>query len=87
MDWYCVQIEHTRLTRPLNETFRNLLIDQYVALGQPSNCRVYISVDLDGSYSYFFSPGAVERLQAFVRFWRGIAIPQPANLPQMQVAV
>ena len=87
MDWYCVHIEHTRLTRPLNETFRNLLIDEYVDLGQPRNCRVDVRENPEGGYSYFFSPGAFERLQPFVRFWQGVAISEPPNLRHLQVVV
>ncbi len=87
VDWYCVHIEHTRLTGPLNQTFRNLLIDEYAKLGQPRNCRVYVRANWDGSYSYFFSPGAAERLEPFVRFWQGVAISEPTNLLHMQVAV
>ena len=87
MDWHCVHIEHMRLARPLNETFRNLLIDEYVDLGQPRNCRVYVRENPEGGYSYFFSPGAGERLEIFVRFWRGVPVSEPTNLQHLQVVV
>ena len=87
MDWYCVRIEHMRITKALNETFRNLLIDEYADLGQPDNCRVYVRVNPDGGYSYFFSPGAATHFQKFLEFWEGIAIAEPTNLLNMQVVI
>ena len=86
MDWYCVQIEHKRLAMAINVTFRNMLIAEYRALGQPHNCRVYRETHADG-YSYFFSPDAAETLRAFVNFWEGFGVSQPTNLAQMEIIV
>jgi hypothetical protein len=85
MDWYCMPIEHTPLRRPLNETFRTLLIDEYAELGQLDNCRIYVSANQDAGYSYYFSPGAAARLQPPLRFWQGVPISEPPNLEHIVV--
>ena len=87
MDWHCVHIEHTRLLYTVDVTFRNMLRGEVRALGQPANCRVYRRVHPDEAYSYFFSPGATESLEAFVRFWEGFACPAPADLDNLEVVI
>jgi hypothetical protein len=80
MEWHCVHIEHMRLLYTVDVTFRNMLRREYLVLGESTNCRVYRQVHPDQAYSYFFSPGASESLEVFVRFWEGFACPEPANL-------
>jgi hypothetical protein len=87
MDWHCVRIEHMRLTRPLNETFRNLLIEEYAEMGQPDTCRVYVRADPGGGYAYFFSPGASRHFQEFLAFWKSVALAEPTNLLNMEVVI
>ena len=79
MGWYCVHIEHIRLSNALNVTFRNLLLQEYRSLGEPANCRVYRRQRVDGSNTYYFSPGAYEALKAFVNFWEGHECAQPTD--------
>ena len=40
MEWYCVHIEHIRVALPMSVTFRNMLIKEYNALGQPDNSGI-----------------------------------------------
>lgn len=87
MGWYCVYIEHMRLTDAVNTTFRNMLIDEYRDKGQPRDCRVYLRADPKGGYSYYFSPVAAKTLEKFMRFWEGFGCPEPTNLLQMEVVV
>ena len=79
MGWYCVHIEHMRLSDPLNVTFRNLLIGEYRSLGQPSNCRVHRRRHMNSSVTYYFSPGAYEAMTAFVSFWKGTECAEPTD--------
>jgi len=87
MAWWCVQVAHTRVSRAVNLTFRNMLIDEYRALGQPNGCHVYRRVRADDSVSYFFAPAAGEALAAFVNFWEGYECSEPTNLAEMDVII
>jgi hypothetical protein len=87
MAWCCVHIEHTRVSRAVNLTFRNMLIDDYRELGQPKDCHVYRHARPDGSINYFFSPTAAEAMAVFVDFWGGYEYVEPTNLAQMDVMI
>lgn len=87
MSWYCVHIDHKRLSTPLNLTFRNLLTAEYRALGEPSECRVYRDYHTDGSYSYMFSPAAAEKMAVFLDFWEAFRISDPKELGHMRLIV
>ena len=87
MAWCCVHIAHTRVSRAVNLTFRNMLIDEYRELGEPKGCHVYRHDHADGSYTYFFSPAAAEALAVFVDFWDGYGCGEPTNLTQMDVVI
>ena len=60
-----------------------MLVAEYRDLGQPDNCRVYRHLHEDGSYSYYFSPGAVQVMKAFLNFWQAFGVAEPANLDLM----
>ena len=85
--WHCIHIEHVRLIKALDVTFRQMLISEYVDLGQPDNCRVYRWKHEDGGYSYYFSPGAVQAMGAFVHFWHAFGVFEPGNLAHMEVII
>ena len=85
--WSCVHIQHTRVARAVNLTFRNMLIDEYKELGEPRDCNVYRRVRPDQAVSYFFSPAAAHALAAFVNFWDGYECIQPTDLAQMDVII
>jgi hypothetical protein len=85
--WYCVYVEHLRLTLAVDVTFRNMLISEYLEIDSPENCWVYRKVHGDCSYSYFFSPEATEALEAFIRFWGGFGCSEPTGLHQMEVVL
>ncbi len=87
MGWYCVHVEHMRLTAAVNTTFRKMLVDAYRDHGEPTDCRVYLRADPDGALSYFFSPVAAKTFERFIQFWEGFGCPQPTNLDQMQVVL
>lgn len=87
VDWFCVHIEDLHRSQAVNTTFRKMLIDEYRANGEPLDWRVYLRADPDGSYSYFFSPGAAKALKAFLSFWEGVGCPEPTNLHQMEVVL
>ena len=87
MEWHCVHIEHTRLLYAVDVTFRIMLRGEIRVLGLPAICRVYRRVHPDQAYSYFFSPGASESLEAFIRFWEGFACPEPADLGHLEVVI
>ncbi len=87
MGWYCVPIEHMRLTNTVNTTFRKMLNDEYREHGEPRGCRVYLRSDPDGGYVYFFSPAAAASLERLIKFWEGFGCPQPVNLDQMEVVL
>jgi len=81
--WYCVQIDHPRLVRTIDLTFRNVLVGEYRDLGQPENWRVFRKSFDDGSHCYFFSPEAARQLAALVNWWQGIEVPEPQDLDEM----
>ena len=85
--WYCVHIEHIRLVKSVDITFRNMLLSEYVALGQPAGCRVYRHLHPDNGRSYYFSPEAVRTFRMFVIFWEGFGVSEPsiANLMDMDL--
>lgn len=87
MGWYCVHIDHKRLAAPVNHTFRNMLIAEYRALGEPKDCRVYRDFHTDGSFSYLFSPAAAEKMAVFVDFWEAFGISEPTDLTHMRLIV
>jgi hypothetical protein len=67
--------------------FQTLLVEEYVALGRPENCRVYRrGSDLEG-YSFFFSPVAAEKLDAMLKVWQGISVSEPTNLQNMVIII
>jgi hypothetical protein len=82
-----VHIQHTRVARAVNLTFRNMLIDECRECEAPDDCHVYRHVRADGSISYFFSPAGSEALAAFVNFWEGYGCVKPTNLAQMEVTI
>jgi hypothetical protein len=87
MDWHCVHIQQTRVSRAVNLTFRNMHIDEYRELGQPKDCHVYRLIRADTSVSYFFSPVAAGALVVFVDFWEGYDCVEPTNLAQMDIVI
>jgi hypothetical protein len=87
MGWCCVHIAHTRVSRAVNLTFRNMLTDEYRELGEPKSCHVYRHAPADGSFTYFFSPAAAKALVVFVDFWEGYECVEPANLAKMDIIV
>jgi len=87
MHWSCVHIEHMRLTWALQVTFHSLLLSEYEAKDRPRSCSVYLSANSDGSYTYFFSPGATLILDRFLRFWEATSCPEPANLVDLSIAL
>ena len=85
--WYCVYLDPTRRVRAVMAAFQTLLVEEYVALGRPENCRVYRrGNDADG-YSYFFSPVAAEKLDAMLKVWQGISVSEPTNLQNMVIII
>jgi hypothetical protein len=87
LEWYCVHIAFARVSRAVNLTFRNMLMDEYRELGEPKGCHVYCHALTDGSFTYFFSPAAAEALAVFVYFWEGYKCVEPTNLAQMDVTI
>ena len=87
MGWYCVHIEHMRLTDTVNAAFRKMLIDEYRDHGEPRDCHVYLRSDPDGGCSYYFSPAADKTLETFIDFWEGFGCPEPTNVNQMEVVL
>ena len=87
MGWYCVHVEHQRLSTPLNTTFRNMVLAEYRKLGEPVNCRVYRRQHVNSSVTYYFSPGAYETLAALVNFWHGTECPEPADHIGLEVMI
>jgi len=85
--WSCVHIEHMRLTRALQSTFQSLLLSEFEVEGQPGNCRVYLSANSDGSYTYYFSPRATLVFDRFLKFWEATSCPEPTNLLNMSIAL
>ena len=86
MSWYCVHIEHIRVAKAVNATFRNMLIDEYRKQGSPRGCHVYLN-SAPGGYFYYFSPAAAEALKVFMRFWEGYGVPEPTHWHQMEVVI
>jgi hypothetical protein len=85
--WYCVYLDPTRRVRAVMNAFQTLLVEEYVALGRPENCRVYRrGSDIEG-YTFFFSPIAAVKLDAMLKIWKGIGISEPTNLQQMDIIV
>jgi hypothetical protein len=84
LGWFCVHIEHARLTRPVNATFRNLLVQEYLHLGRQSDCYVYSKRSAEGGHVYYFSPGAAQRFRHLIEFWNGIGISEPATLDGLE---
>ena len=82
MSWYCVHIEHMRVAKAENITFRNMLIEEYQKHGSPRDCHVYLKSA--GGYFYYFSPAASEALGVFMRFWEGYGVPEPSQWHQME---
>jgi hypothetical protein len=64
-----------------------LLLEEYRDLGQPDNCRVYSKTHPNGSYSYFFSPGAAEAFKVFLNFWEGSEVPEPTDIDDMVIVI
>ncbi len=87
MDWYCVQIEPTRLARTINLTFRTMLLDEYRRRGITSYCHVYFAPTSNGMSSYYFTPVAAQILADFIRLWEGHKVPEPANFATMEIVV
>ena len=83
VSWYCVHIEHERLCEAINVTFRNMLIAEYRAFDEPKECRVFRDYHTNGSYSYYFSPAAADKLAALIELWNGFGVSDPTNLSHM----
>jgi hypothetical protein len=87
LDWYYVHIEHTRLTRAINATFRNMLAKEFIYLGRPADCDVYARPNRDGGYAYFFSPGAARHFRSMIAFWEGISVSEPMDARDMEIVI
>ena len=87
MQWYCVRIDHVRLAIPINVTFRNMLVDEYRDLGEPSHFRVYRRGNSNGPFSYFFPPDTAAMVMAFLNFWNAYAVSEPEGLEEMEVVI
>lgn len=86
MGWYCVHIEHIRVEKATNATFRKMLIEEYRGHNSPHACHVYVD-RTPGGYFYFFSPDAGEILESFVEFWKGFECPEPTDLERMELVI
>src|SRR5215210_5040640 len=85
--WYCVYLEHPRLVGAIDVTFRNMLLGEYIELGEPESCYVYRKTFPNQSLGYYFSPEAVELLEAFVNFWDGMEVPEPSNMDELTLLI
>src|SRR4051812_15196061 len=85
--WYCIHIDHPRLVSAVDVTFRNMLVGEFIEMGEPANCRVYRKTLPNGSYCYFFSPEASERFRVLVNFWDGVEVPVPQDLGEMAIVL
>jgi hypothetical protein len=68
-------------------SFETLLIEEFIELGQPENCRVYRRGGADDGYGYFFSPVAGTVFDTMLRLWNGVGVSEPTNLHLMQVII
>jgi hypothetical protein len=85
--WYCVYLDPTRRARAAMVAFQTLLVEEYVAVGRPENCRVYRRGNEVEGCSFFFSPIAAEKLSAMLKIWKGIGVSEPTNLQNMAIII
>ena len=86
MGWYCVHIEHIRVAKAVNTTFRKMLLDERRDIDQPRDCHVYHDSTPGGDF-YYFSPTAAQSLEVFVDFWQGFGVPEPTLWNQMEKVI
>jgi hypothetical protein len=85
--WYFVNIDHPRSARAVNTAVETLLVEEFIALGRPKNCRVYRKGDEFQGFSYFFSPRAAISFEVILRIWKGVGVSEPTNVHTMKVII
>ena len=78
MSWYCVLIEHERLGKPLDATFRNMLVDEFQKADCPADWVIFRRGAQPGVNVYYFSPHTYMAMKPFVDFWHGYECKPPS---------